>query len=95
MIKKAVVPVAGLGTRMMPATLSIPKEMLPLGRKPVIPQETCVLIPCDSLEEAQYLADLLNGDRVDEIVRSVSAAGSKGFGSPGILDYLGIRRFPG
>lgn len=36
MIYKAVVPVAGLGTRMLPLTRSIPKEMLPLGRKPVI-----------------------------------------------------------
>ena len=29
MIKKAVIPVAGLGTRMLPATKAIPKEMLP------------------------------------------------------------------
>lgn len=36
MIRKAVVPVAGLGTRMLPLTRSVPKEMLPLGRKPVI-----------------------------------------------------------
>lgn len=35
-LEKAVVPVAGLGTRLMPATISIPKEMLPLGRTPVI-----------------------------------------------------------
>jgi UTP--glucose-1-phosphate uridylyltransferase len=32
----AVVPVAGLGTRMLPATKSQPKEMLPVGRKPVV-----------------------------------------------------------
>lgn len=31
----AVVPVAGLGTRLLPATKSQPKEMLPVGRKPV------------------------------------------------------------
>lgn len=28
-IRKAVIPVAGLGTRMLPATKAIPKEMLP------------------------------------------------------------------
>ncbi len=33
---KAVVPVAGLGTRLLPATKSQPKEMLPVGRKPVV-----------------------------------------------------------
>lgn len=35
-IRNAVVPVAGLGTRMLPATKSQPKEMLPVGRKPVV-----------------------------------------------------------
>jgi len=32
----AIVPVAGLGTRLLPATKSQPKEMLPVGRKPVV-----------------------------------------------------------
>ena len=32
----AVVPVAGRGTRMLPLTKSQPKEMLPMGRKPVV-----------------------------------------------------------
>jgi len=36
MITKAVIPVAGLGTRMLPATKAIPKEMLPLVDKPLI-----------------------------------------------------------
>src|SRR5713226_7160326 len=35
-IDLAVVPVAGLGTRLLPATKSQPKEMLPVGRKPVV-----------------------------------------------------------
>lgn len=35
-IIKAVVPAAGLGTRLLPATKSQPKEMLPVGRKPAI-----------------------------------------------------------
>ncbi len=35
-IVKAVVPAAGLGTRLLPSTKSQPKEMLPVGRKPVI-----------------------------------------------------------
>ena len=36
MIKKAVIPVAGLGTRFLPATKAQPKEMLPIVDKPVI-----------------------------------------------------------
>ncbi len=35
-VKKAVIPVAGLGTRMLPATKAIPKEMLPVVDKPLI-----------------------------------------------------------
>src|SRR5262249_14111507 len=35
-IKSAVVPVAGLGTRLLPATKSQPKEMLPVARKPIV-----------------------------------------------------------
>ncbi|HYZ26530.1 MAG TPA: UTP--glucose-1-phosphate uridylyltransferase GalU [Geminicoccaceae bacterium] len=36
MIRKAVFPVAGLGTRMLPATKAVPKEMLPVVDRPLI-----------------------------------------------------------
>ncbi len=35
-VSKAVIPVAGLGTRMLPATKAIPKELLPILNKPII-----------------------------------------------------------
>ena len=35
-VAKALIPVAGLGTRFLPATKAMPKEMLPLIDKPVI-----------------------------------------------------------
>lgn len=35
-IKKAIIPAAGLGTRFLPATKSMPKEMLPIVDKPTI-----------------------------------------------------------
>ncbi len=35
-IKKAVIPAAGLGTRVLPASKSMPKEMLPIVDKPAI-----------------------------------------------------------
>jgi UTP--glucose-1-phosphate uridylyltransferase len=35
-VTKALIPVAGLGTRFLPATKALPKEMLPLVDKPVI-----------------------------------------------------------
>jgi len=36
LVKKAVFPVGGLGTRFLPATKSMPKEMLPIANKPII-----------------------------------------------------------
>lgn len=35
-IKKAVIPAAGFGTRMLPFTKAVPKELIPLADKPVI-----------------------------------------------------------
>jgi UTP--glucose-1-phosphate uridylyltransferase len=52
LIKKAVIPAAGLGTRMLPLTKTQPKEMLPLGRKPCI----------------QYIVEELAGAGVKQIL---------------------------
>ena len=35
-VRKAVIPVAGLGTRFLPATKSMPKEMLTIVDRPVV-----------------------------------------------------------
>ena len=35
-LNEVIIPVAGLGTRMLPATKAIPKEMLPIVDKPII-----------------------------------------------------------
>lgn len=35
-VRKAIIPAAGLGTRLLPNTKSVPKEMLPLVDKPVL-----------------------------------------------------------
>jgi hypothetical protein len=64
-----------------------------LGRRPVVPQETCVLIATESADEAHYLAALLNCSVVGWMVGSHSVRGGKGFGTPSILEFLGLRRF--
>jgi UTP--glucose-1-phosphate uridylyltransferase len=51
-INCAVVPTAGFGTRLLPATKSQPKEMLPVARKPVV----------------QYVAEELVANSVEEIL---------------------------
>ncbi len=52
MIRSAIVPVAGLGTRLLPATKSQPKEMLPVARKPIV----------------QYVAEELVNNGVEQIL---------------------------
>jgi methylase of polypeptide subunit release factors len=64
-----------------------------LGLRPVIPQETCVLIACATSDEAHYLCALLNSSIVHELVSSHSVAGGKGFGTPSILDYVPLKSF--
>jgi UTP--glucose-1-phosphate uridylyltransferase len=51
-IGKVVIPAAGLGTRLLPATKSQPKEMLPVGRKPIL----------------QHVVEELLGARLDQIL---------------------------
>jgi hypothetical protein len=64
-----------------------------LGLRPVIPQETCVLVAADSADEAHYLCAVLNSPLVGFLVASHSVRGGKGFGSPGMLEFLRIRRY--
>jgi UTP--glucose-1-phosphate uridylyltransferase len=51
-IRSAIVPVAGTGTRLLPATKSQPKEMLAVARKPIV----------------QYVAEELIANQVDRIL---------------------------
>jgi len=50
-VRKAVFPAAGLGTRFLPATKAMPKEMLPLVDKPIIQYgvEEAVASGCDQI----------------------------------------------
>jgi UTP--glucose-1-phosphate uridylyltransferase len=51
-IRSAIVPVAGHGTRLLPATKSQPKEMLPVARKPIV----------------QYVAEELAANGIQQIL---------------------------
>jgi UTP--glucose-1-phosphate uridylyltransferase len=57
-IRSAVVPVAGYGTRLLPATKSQPKEMLTVARKPIV----------------QYVAEELVANGVEQILFVTSRA---------------------
>lgn len=75
------------------AALCEPMEHPILGPRPIVPQETTVMIPCDTREEAAYLLEILNSPQIEEKILAFSPTGTKGFGSPGILNYLGIEKY--
>ena len=64
-----------------------------LGRRPVVPQETCVLIAIDAADAAHYVCAVLNSAIAGFLVAAHSVAGGKGFGTPGVLDFIRLRRF--
>ena len=51
-IANAVIPAAGAGTRLLPSTKAQPKEMLPVGRKPLV----------------QYVVEELEGAGIESIL---------------------------
>ncbi len=78
-IVKAVVPVAGLGTRLLPATKSQPKEMLPVGRRPVVQYVVEELVEAGANQilfvtgrKKSAIEDHFDAD--PELVRTLSAA---------------------
>ncbi|MDR1491481.1 MAG: SAM-dependent methyltransferase [Planctomycetaceae bacterium] len=61
--------------------------------KPIIPQETCSMIAAACVEEANYLAAMLNSAAIQRCAAAFSVKSGKGFGSPGMLNHLPIFRF--
>ena len=60
-IRKAVFPVAGLGTRFLPATKTVPKEMLPIIDRPLIQYavDEAIEAGCDTLIWKESPADTM------------------------------------
>ncbi len=83
-------------TRTATAQLLLPLDFQAGGTpapqcRPPIPQETCVLVACESSDEAHYLCAMLNSAAVNERVAAHSVRGGKGFGTPGMFDFLPLR----
>jgi len=76
-IKKAVFPVAGMGTRFLPATKANPKEMLPVVDKPLIQYaaEEAVAAGIDTLifvtYELERELEAKNKKKMLEVLRSI------------------------
>ena len=82
MIRKAIFPVGGLGTRFLPATKAMPKEMLPVVDKPLIQyavEEAAavdVAVPIAQLERHHDLARRLPLERRERERRARASSAS-------------------
>ncbi len=82
-IEKAVIPVAGAGTRLLPATKSQPKEMLPVGRKPVV-QYVVEELVAQGLRKILFITGRKKRsiedhfDKDPELVRMLTESGNNG-----------------
>jgi UTP--glucose-1-phosphate uridylyltransferase len=79
-VRKAVLPVAGLGTRFLPATKAIPKEMLPLVDRPAIQYivEECVRAELDDVLLVTGMGKAAIEDHFDRVLDLEAALASKG-----------------
>ena len=66
MIKQAIIPLAGLGTRLLPLTSVLPKELLPINGKPGL----------------EYILDECDRAGVNEIIFIISKKYSISFNPP-------------
>ena len=79
MIRGAIIPVAGMGTRLLPATKSQPKEMLPVARKPIV-QYVVEELVANGVEQVLFVTGRNKSsienhfDSDPELTRALSAA---------------------
>ncbi|MFB3040772.1 MAG: UTP--glucose-1-phosphate uridylyltransferase [Candidatus Poribacteria bacterium] len=101
-LRKAVIPAAGIGTRLLPATKSVPKEMLPVGRKPTIQyiiEEICaagieqILIITSqhkrTIEDHFDLDQLVNDEKLLEHLGDVKLFYTRQSNPKGLADAIG------
>ena len=86
-VTKAVFPVAGLGTRFLPATKASPKEMMPIVDKPLI--IALLAVPILFQDESIGVIELINKNEGNDYVRQEIEAVEKVAGLTATLIALG------
>ena len=91
-VRKAVLPVAGLGTRFLPATKAMPKELLPIIDKPLIQYaaEEAIAAGLDTLifitgRNKRAIEDHFDGN--NELELALRSKGKKSSFSSGRIRY--------
>ena len=80
----------GLASDIIAAVVSQAKT--PFGYKKIISTHTTSLFATQNENEAHYLCAIINSRPVLEFIKSYSSAG-RGFGTPSVMDHVGIPRF--
>src|SRR5438128_10160115 len=92
-IKSALIPVAGHGTRLLPATKSQPKEMRPVARKPIV-QYVVEELVSNGIEQILFItgrskASIENHfDHDPELFRALSNGSNKNLLDEVVFDHL-------
>ncbi len=95
-VTKAVIPVAGFGTRLLPATKSHPKEMLPVGRKPGVQYIVEEMADCH-VDQVLFVTGAKKSsiedhfDYDEELVRRLRVAGKEELLSQVLFDHLKLQ----
>lgn len=95
-VRKAVIPVAGVGTRLLPATKSNPKEMLPVGRKPAVQYIVEEMAACEVDQilfvtgaNKESIEDHFDYD--EELVRRLRVTGKEKLLAQVLFDHLDLQ----
>ena len=68
MIKQAIIPLAGLGSRLLPLTSVMPKELLPINGKPNLEY---IMEECIDAGVKQFIRKLLKRKKVKELLKNL------------------------
>ena len=87
-IRKCLFPVAGYGTRFLPATKAIPKEMLPIGSKPLIQYAVEEALSCNIFDMVMITSKFKGAIRAHFEPNHEIEASVKGSEKEKLLDAL-------
>ena len=68
MIKQAIIPLAGLGTRLLPFTTVFPKELLPMNGKPGIEY---IIEECIDAGIKEIIFIISNKKKIQELLKNI------------------------